>query len=387
VADGVGVGVGAVIGVGIFRTTGQVLRATGGAWGAVLVWVAFGLVSFVGATVFGRAALRVPEAGGPYAYVREAFGSRTALVDGWLGAIFSIPARQAAQMMIAGEIFALEVGGSPRAWALAWLAALYAFHLAGVRLGAGLQRILSVGKVALLLGGVLLAVSYAGAHARPYTAPADAHLGPVPLGVGLAGAFYTYLGWQDVTQLAEELRDPARSLRRVLWATVAIVTTAYVAWATALAFACGDGPIARSDLPLRDLALATFGPAAHAVVSWALAACILGAAAEAVLVRPRLWYALARDGFAPRVLGRVNAVGVPWTAVTAHCMLVGALVAVAGSFTKLVVALSFAQALTSTLEASSVVVLERRAGARIPLGALSFAAANLGLGCVLLSGT
>jgi APA family basic amino acid/polyamine antiporter len=387
VADGIGIGVGSVIGVGIFRTTGQVLRATGGAWAAVLVWIAFGFVSLIGATVFGRAALGVPEAGGPYAYVREAFGPRIALLDGWLGATFSVPARQAAQMMIAGEIFALEVGGSPRAWALAWLVALYVFHLAGVRLGARLQRILSVGKVALLLGGGLLAVSSVGGHVRSHEALSAAQLGPLPLGVGLAGAFYTYLGWQDVTHLAEELREPARSLPRVLWATVAIVSIAYVAWAAALALALGDDPIARGDLPMRDLALARFGAAAHSIVSWALAVSILGAAAEAVLVRPRLWFALARDGFAPVVLARVNARGVPWTAVTAHCVLVGALVAVAGSFAKLVVLLSLAQALSSTLEASSVVALERRAGARIPLGAVAFAAANLGLGCVLLSGT
>jgi APA family basic amino acid/polyamine antiporter len=390
VADGIGIGVGSVIGVGIFRTTGQVLRASGGAWGAVLVWVAFGLLSFVGATVFGRAAVRIPEAGGPYAYVREAFGSRAALADGWFGAIFAIPGRQAAQMVIAGEIFALEVGGSPRAWALAWLIALYVFHLVGVRLAAGLQRVLSIGKVALLLAGAVLALSYVGAHAH---APSDAvppgdaqQLGPLPLGVGLAGAFYTYLGWQDVTNLAEELREPERSLRRVLSATVAIVMVAYVAWAAALVFGVGDGPLTRSDLPMRDLALVRFGPVAHSVVSWALAACILGGAAEAVLVRPRLWFALARDGFAPRALSRVNGHGVPWTALTAQCALVGSYVVIARSFTALLVFLTIAQALTSTLEASSVVVLERRDGVRFPLGAVAFAAANAVLGGVLISG-
>jgi APA family basic amino acid/polyamine antiporter len=383
VADGIGIGVGSVIGVGIFRTTGQVLRASGGPWGAVLVWVAFGLLSLVGATVFGRVALRIPEAGGPYAYVREAFGPRAAFVDGWFGATFAVPPRQAAQMLIVGEIFALEVGGSPRAWALGWLIALFASHLGGVRLGASLQRLLSSGKVALLLGGVLVALSNVGTHAASLPAAPPAPLGPLPLGVGLAGAFYTYLGWQDVTQLAEELREPAKSLRRVLWATVAIVTIAYVGWAASSAFAPGDDRIARSDLPLRDLALGRFGPAALSVVSWMMAACILGASAENMLVRPRLWFALARDGLAPRGLGRVSAHGVPWAALTAQCALVGAFIALAGSFTTLLVVLSIAQALTSTLEALSVVALERRGRTGLPVGAVSFAAANVGLGCVL----
>ena len=383
VADGIGIGVGSVIGVGIFRTTGQVLRASGGRWGAVLVWLAFGLLSLVGATVFGRVALRIPEAGGPYAYVREAFGPRAAFVDGWFGATFAVPPRQAAQMLIVGEIFALEVGGSPRAWAFGWLITLFAFHLGGVRMGASLQRLVSTGKIALLLGGVLVALSNVGTHAPSASAAPAVALGPLPLGVGLAGAFYTYLGWQDVTQLAEELREPERSLRRVLWATVVIVTIAYVAWAASSAFAGGDEPIARSDLPLRDLALARFGPAALSVVSWMMAACILGASAENMLVRPRLWFALARDGLAPRALGRVSPRGVPWTALTAQCALVAAFITLAGSFTTLLVVLSIAQALTSTLEALSVVALERRGRTGLPVGAIAFAAANVGLACVL----
>jgi amino acid transporter len=102
-----------------------------------------------------------------------------------------------------------------------------------------------------------------------------------------------------------------------------------------------------------------------------------------MLVRPRIWFALARDGLAPRALGRVSARGVPWTALTAQCSLVAAFIALAGSFTTLLVVLSIAQALTSTLEALSVVALERRGQTGLPIGAISFAAANVGLGCVL----
>jgi amino acid transporter len=381
--DGVAIGVGSVIGVGIFRTTGQVLRAAGGPGAAILVWIAVGLVNLAGASAFARVAVEIPEAGGPYAYVREALGRRVAFVHGWFGAGLSIPARQAAQMVVLGEVLALEMGGTARAWALALVGALYGVHLSGVRVGAGLQRILSVVKILLIVAAVVVAFCCpraADASGEPSTAPA---IEPLPIGVGLAAAFYTYLGWQDVTHLAEELREPTRSLPRVLLATVTVVVAVYVAWVVALTYAYGAGPVAQSDLPIRSLALATLGSVGRSIVTAGMFACMLGGAAEGVLVRPRLWYALARDGLAPRALGRVSSWGVPWIALTVQCALIGSLVALLGSLAELLVVLSLAQAITSSLEAASAIVLERRRGTSLPVRPSLFAVTNVGLATVL----
>ena len=73
-----------------------------------------GLVSLAGAHGFAMAAVRLPEVGGPSALVREALGKRAAFVDGWFGAAVSIPARQAAQMVIIGEVLARELGGTAK---------------------------------------------------------------------------------------------------------------------------------------------------------------------------------------------------------------------------------------------------------------------------------
>lgn len=378
IADGIAIGVGSVIGVGIFRTTGDVLRATGTQLAAVAVWIAVGLVSLAGASAFGRVAVRVPEAGGPYAYVREALGPRAAFVDGWFGAAVSIPARQAAQMAILGEVLAVAAGGRARAWALVTLAVLYVVHLAGVHVGAQLQRALSALKIVLIVSAVV--VAFTGPAAAESTQGAS--LPPLPLGLGLAGAFYTYLGWHDVTHLSEELREPSRSLPRVLVGTVGIVLVVYVAWVIALAYAYGDGPIAQGDLPVRALARSHFGARGEAIVTWGMLACMVGAAAEGVLVRPRLWYALARDGIAPRVLGRLDRRGVPRVALTVQCALMAILVAL-GSFAELLVVLSLAQTACSVLEAVSAIVLERRWGTRFPIRATLFAATNATLAAVL----
>jgi APA family basic amino acid/polyamine antiporter len=378
VVDGIAIGVGSVIGVGIFRTTGEVLRATGAPLSAVLVWVVIGLVNVAGASAFGRVAVRIPEVGGPYAYVREALGRRVAFVDGWLGAGLSIPARQAAQLAILGEVLAVQVGGRARVWSLATLLAIYLVHLGGVYVGARVQRALTAWKLVLIASAVI--VGFVGVHA--VTTPDTTPVPSLPLGIGLAGAFYTYLGWQDVTHLSEELREPERTLPRVLVATVAVVMTAYVAWVLALTFAFGGGTVARSDFPVRALALGRFGARGESVVTWGMFACMVGAVAEGVLVRPRLWLALARDRIAPQVLLRVDGRGVAREALTLQCGLMAILVA-SGSFAQLLVVLALAQAVSSSLEAASALLLERRWGRRVPVQAGVFALANLALAALL----
>ena len=148
--DALAIGIGAVIGTGIFRTTGLVVASTGGLAAATGLWLLGGVVSVLGALVYGDLATRVPEAGGPYAYVRDAFGRATGFVDGWLQAGISIPARQAASFAALGEVLAELTGGKhPRVLGASVLGVLLAVNLTGVRTGANVQRVLTAANAAL----------------------------------------------------------------------------------------------------------------------------------------------------------------------------------------------------------------------------------------------
>ncbi len=376
--DGLAIGVGSVIGVGVFRTSGQVLRGAGGVAGSTAVWLALGAASLLGAFVYADAARRVPDAGGPYAYVREAFGRHAAFADGWLAAAVSIPARQAAGLAAIGEIVGGALGLS-RAWAgLGVLAALWGGHLVGVRAGANVQRAFTFLKLAL----VVAVVAVAG-FVRADPSGAGAALPPLPFEAAVAGVWYAYLGWQDVTHLSEELEHPARDLRPVLVGTVLVVATCYLAVTSAVPWALGDGAAARGDLPVAALAEAAFGPAGRRALTAAILVSMVGGAAEGMMVRPRLWFALARDGLAPAGLARVGPTGVPYAAMTAHALLVASLLAT-GSFEALLALLVLSQALGAALEAAAVVRLRRRAGEALPAPALAFAALNAAA-CALLA--
>jgi APA family basic amino acid/polyamine antiporter len=381
--DGLAIGVGAVIGTGIFRTTGEVLRGTGGFIGATAVWVGVGLVSAAGALVYAEMAARVPEAGGAYAYVREAYGRFPAFLDGGLDAFVSNPARQAASTAALGELIARLFGvDHPRLIATLVLLALVALTLPGVQAGAASQRIFTTAKLAAIAVVVVLALV-------PHrAAPAALDSSPLSLTVAVGAAWYSYIGWQDVALLAEELHAPERHIKAVLIGTVMITLVAYVAVHLAAYFGLGGFEPAAGAFPALDLARQVLGRSGETLMTCAIAASMLGGAAESLFIRPRVAFALARDELAPRPLSYVSAGGTPSVAMLVHAAIALALV-VSGTFRALLALLVFVQAVTGLLEATSAFRLRARAPKfpgvpERPVAAVLFTLANLGL-CALVA--
>jgi APA family basic amino acid/polyamine antiporter len=352
--DGLAIGVGAVIGTGIFRTTGEALRGAGSFAGATVIWIAVGLLSAAGALVYAEMATRVPEAGGGYAYVREAYGRYPAFVDGGLDAFVSNPTRQAASTTAFGELLSRLLGVEhPRLLAILVLFALVAITLPGVLAGAAAQRVGTGLKLAAIAAIVVLAL-FARPEASHGAAPS-----PLPLVVALGAAWYSYLGWQDVALLVEELHAPERHLKAVLVGTVAIVAGAYVAVHVATWVGLGGTLAASGDFPALDLARSVLGSRGETLMTCAIAASMFGGAAESLFVRPRVAFALARDGLAPRALAHVNAGGTPTFAMWVHAVIALVLVST-GTFRSLLALLVFVQAVTGLVEASSVFRLRSR---------------------------
>jgi APA family basic amino acid/polyamine antiporter len=352
--DGIAIAVGSVIGVGIFRTAGKVFRGTGTPWGAMGVWVGLGLLALLGSFVYADLAIRVPEAGGPYAYVRTGFGRFAAFLDGWITAAAGNPALQAAGCAFIGE-FVCKLLGYSDEQASGWLGrglgmvtavVLAALNWIGVRAGAGSQKLFTTFKLIALTGLVVIALI-------PAHAPAASHpLGGLSFAAALAGAWYAYTGWQDGSLLAEDLREPRRDLPKVLIGSVAIVVAAYVAVIAATLWASRGTSMAAADRPAIDIAARLLGNTGVRVMSAVLLVSAIGGTAEGFMVHPRLGYALARDGLAPRIFGHVNRGGTPSVALAFHVVVIIALLAT-GRFDDIITLIAFTQALQAILEASA----------------------------------
>jgi basic amino acid/polyamine antiporter, APA family len=168
-------------------------------------------------------------------------------------------------------------------------------------------------------------------------------------------------------------------------ATVGVVTAAYVGVHVALYLGLHGDAAARGALPAVALARRVLGPLGETVMTVGLLVSMIGGAAESLLVRPRVLFALARDGLAPRGLTHVNRGGTPALAMLVHAGLVLALL-LTGTFGGLLALLAFTQALTGLVEASSafVLVAPRSGRASSRASTVGFVAANAAL-CAIVA--
>jgi APA family basic amino acid/polyamine antiporter len=377
--DALAIALGSVIGVGVFWNTGLVLRGAGGLVGATVMWLVVGVVCLAGAILYADLSMRVPEAGGPYAYVRVAFGRPVAFVYGWMNAGVSMPVRQASTVAIAGKLLSSWLPGGERPLAVAVLVVLAGINLLGVRAGALTQRVFTAGK----LGTIALVIGLAMVLAWTGSPTTTATTTSVSFGLAVAACWYTYLGWQDVVLLAEELREPRRDLPAVLLGTVALTMVLYLAVHFAVYYALGGSAEAYGELPARDIAGHVLGAFGLTLLTALTLASTLGGSAESMMVRPRVAMALARDGMAPAQIAAVNHAGTPHGAILFHSALSLALVAT-GSYTDLLPLLTFAQGFLGVFETASYFVVRRKRpelpAARFhPWAPLAFILANIGL--------
>jgi APA family basic amino acid/polyamine antiporter len=223
--------IGTVIGSGIFIVPGAVLRQSGGSAGlALLVWLAAGVLSLLGALTYAELGAMHPAAGGLYAYIRDAFGRFPAFLFGWT-LFFVIGSGSIATLAVASTSYLAQlVPLSPlagRLVAVGMIAVIAVINVRGTREGARVQDWSTFLKVAgiLVMSGLFLA---RGTGLRAATAalwPAQP-TGSILSGVGLAmiGTLWAYEGWQYVTYSAGEARDPQRTFHRgIVLGTTALI--------------------------------------------------------------------------------------------------------------------------------------------------------------------
>jgi APA family basic amino acid/polyamine antiporter len=252
------------------------------------------------------------------------------------------------------------------------VAGLTALSATGIRAGARAQNVLSLAKIVLIAGlaivGLLLAPAAAG-HPAAAGAPAAAagdHAAPdgaAPAGMlaALVAVFYAYGGYQNVVNLAGDVRDARRRLPLGVAGGMAIVTALYLLINAAYLRALGAASVARSPLVAGDLARAALGPAGDAFVSLAIFISAAGFVNATVLHVPRTYLAMADDGLLPAWLGRLNprtqaqGAGLAFFAASALLPLL-----VLGSFENLLGYVMFTDALSLAALASCLFVLRRR---------------------------
>jgi APA family basic amino acid/polyamine antiporter len=359
--------VGTTIGSGIFTVPGAVLRQSSGDLGiALMVWVVGSMLALLGALTFGELGAMLPDAGGSYVYVREAFGALPAFLLGWT-LFLAINTGSTATLAVAfanylGELVPL----GPLAYkvaSVAMIAVVTAVNIRGVRQAATVQNwstALKVGAIfALAIAGFVLGDGLHRPDTKVFTTPITvASLSAA--GVGLLGVLWAYEGWQNVTNSAGEAADPQRTFARGIGLGTAALVVIYLTANAGYVAAVGPSGVAASDRIAAEVVHALFGPAAAKLVTLVILVSIFSAANGLALTGPRMYFAMARDGVFFRSLAEVHPrFGTPALAVAASAVW-AAVLALSGTFEQLFTYVVFASWIFAALAAASLFVLRRQ---------------------------
>jgi basic amino acid/polyamine antiporter, APA family len=329
--------IGGVIGSGIFRKPGVMAAQVGSPELLLGIWVLAGVLTLFGALTTAEVASMIPETGGQYVYFERMYGPFFAFLYGWaifaimqcgsIAAITYVFAEYATQFVrlpelppgIAAWYFHVPFVGdvtplkeiSTKGLAAALIVLLTAINYIGVRFGGLVQNVFTIAKVAAMLLLVLGAFSLptGGAAANLTAASAHIHLTGLALVAGIAaalqGAFWAYDGWNKLTYIAGEVKQPQRNIPLgLLWGMLA-VTAVYVLINVAYAYVLPIDQMAQSKLVAADVAERCFSGGGR----WIAAAVMIstfGTANATILATARLYFSMSRRGYFPRRLAEVH---------------------------------------------------------------------------------
>jgi APA family basic amino acid/polyamine antiporter len=305
---------GGIIGSGIFVNPSVVAARAGTAAGALGAWALGGAIALAGAFVYAELGARRPEAGGQYAYLREAFSPGLAFAYAWALLLLIQTGGMAASAMTFAR-YLRELAHVPLAegaLSALVLAALTLVNALGVRAGAGTQNVLMVLKIAAILAIVAAGFALAGAaHGTLPLVGQTAPEAPAPathsFGAAMVPVLFAYGGWQTAAFVGGEVKDPARTLPRGMVLGVIAVVILYLGVNLACLRVLGASGLAGTPAPAAALMRAAFGETGARVLALGVAASTLGFLSQSMLTAPRVYYAMAADGLFFRGIARVNA--------------------------------------------------------------------------------
>lgn len=310
IADAMALIIGIVIGAGIFRTPGLVASNASSESVVLLAWAVGGVISIIGALVYGELATTYPHAGGDYHYLSRAFGRSVAFLFAWARMSIIQTGSIALLAFVVGdyarEILSLGEYSSP-IYAAITVVLLTGLNILGVRLGTAFQKVLTI----LEVGGVLLLII-----AGMSVAPADPAATAVPaattssLGLMMVFVLLTYGGWNEAAYVSAELKDVQRNMVRALVFSLLAVSALYIVVNWAYLHALGLSGVAGAEQVAAVVMERAFGGPAAKIMSLLVAISAITSANASIFTGARTTYACGSDfsmfGFLGRWSGKTG---------------------------------------------------------------------------------
>jgi APA family basic amino acid/polyamine antiporter len=364
--DATMINVGGIIGSGIFMVPATVAFFTGSSSLFFLVWILGGIVSLFGALSVAELGAAMPQAGGQYVYLNEAYGPIWGYLYGWS----AVAVINTASIAAVGVAFSEYLGfffpisdASIKGIAVVTIVLLTIINIVDVKSGARFQNLFTLSKLGAIFGIILLGLVMEGGT--------NQNLSPIfsdkpfigligPLGLAMVSVLWTFDGWIFITYVAGEVKNPGRNIPLSLIFCMLIVVSVYLLLNYVLLFILGFTGMNGSELVVSDAASVFLGNKGAAVVTLIILISLIGANNGFVLSSARINYAMARDKLffnqAAQIHSRFKS---PANALIIQCVW-ACLLTFTGTFNQLITYIIFTSWIFYGMSAGAVIILRKK---------------------------
>jgi APA family basic amino acid/polyamine antiporter len=360
-AAAIAVVTGESIALGIFLTPAAMAKSLGSPLLLGVVWLGMALMAMCGALCYSELAIRYPQSGGEYVYLRAGYGDQVAFLYGWMSSVVMYPGVAAALAMGAAPYFAevLPVGARALAWIPAVLLCLFcAINLLGTRLSGAILSGVNLLKLGVLAALVVWAVVSGHAHAAnlfPLTVrrPGSDAIFPAIAGAAVS-AFFSFGGWWEAGKIAGEVRNPKKTLPLAFLGGVSVVTAVYLLISGTFLAVLPIEKLSSNTAFVAQFGAVLFGTAGARVLSICVLICVCGGMAALTMAAPRVSFAMAQSGAFFPAFGKLHRRwGTPANAILLQTALSLA-VLLLGAFDRILAYIIFSAVLFLAITASTL---------------------------------
>ncbi len=302
--DAIALIVGVVIGAGIFKAPADVASNVGNEATALLLWVAGGAISFIGALCYAELATTYPDVGGTYFYLKRAFGMKVAFLFAWARMTVIQTGSIALLAFVFGD-YASEIFNfgtfSSSVYAAFVIVLFTALNIIGLHQGKSAQNLLAIAQVL----GLLVVIASGIAFVSPptaVTAPPPESSGTI--GLAMVFVLLAYGGWNEAAFISAEIQNRQRNILRSLLWSIGIITGIYLLLNLAFLRGLGLNQVAQSKAVAADLMRQTLGEPGAVFISLLVSICALSSINASIFTGARTNYALGQDFSLFRFMGR-----------------------------------------------------------------------------------
>jgi len=296
-----------MIGAGIFTTSGIMAANLPDSGWVIFCWLLGGFIALAGALCYAELATRMPDEGGEYVYLKKLFHPVLGFLTGWISFVvgFSVPIAASAYGFVsylfaglgdtASGLNPIHLILTKKAIAILIILVFTGVHYVGIRLGSGVQNVLTGLKIVLVLGFASTGFILAGSQGSHIVFPTSQSVEGMAFGSSMMLVMFAYSGWNASAYIAGELRNPRKTLPRSLLIGTVIVILLYLAVNLFIFHVVPYDDLKGTITVAERAAVHAYGPWMGAGLSILIGTALLSSLSAFIMIGPRVYYAMAVD--------------------------------------------------------------------------------------------